>query len=227
MDLYYIREKVLPSDINECCRLIRAVTRPERQAVSRILSEFFENTAEGFNHKRCDAEIARMRDKQNKAKGSANARWNFTSQHTERNANAMRTHSEGNAPSNQKPVTSNQKPVTKKIKQTASPTAPPDVDSQVWLDFLALRKGKRAVVTNTALDGLRLEASKAHVSLEEALRIACQRGWMGFKAEWIEDRRNSNGKQAELEQRNAQAGKEWLRRHEPQPEIFDAVTSER
>jgi uncharacterized protein YdaU (DUF1376 family) len=232
MDIYYIKEKKLPASIDECCRLLSTKTAVERQAVKSVLSEFFDLTEEGWLHKRCEIEIERYRDKQNKAKRSANARWNFTSTHTERNADAMRTHTEGNAPNHQSPITSNQTPDTREKKKTTSPTAPPDVDPKVWADWTQLRKNKRAPVTNTALDGLRREAQKAGLSLEAALRLACERGWMGFKAEWLEDRRTINGshsKQSALEERNRQAGEEWLRRHDPprEPEIFDAIATER
>jgi hypothetical protein len=40
-------------------------------------------------------------------------------------------------------------------------------------------------VTATAVAGIRREASKAGISLEDALRICCARGWRGFKAEWV------------------------------------------
>ena len=236
MDLYYIEEEMLPVSVERCCQLILARTPAERKAVKSVLGEFFDLTEKGWVHSRCEEEIARFKDKQNKAKRSANERWNFTGSHTERNADAMRTHSEGNAPSNQSPVASNQKPVTtsqppeEKQKQSASPRAPPDVDPQVWGDFIRLRKGKRAAVTNTAIEGLRREAKKAGLPLEGALRLACERGWMGFKAEWIEDRRNgTHSKQSALEERNRQATQEWLRRSEPprEPEIFDAIATER
>ena len=96
IDVYYSREKPLPLDITECCRLIGAVTHSEKTATAKTLNEFFFNSAFGFTHKRCDEEIAKYQAKSLKAKESANARWN---------ANALRTHSEGNAPNNQEPIT--------------------------------------------------------------------------------------------------------------------------
>jgi len=67
---------------------------------------------------------------------------------------------------------------------------PSDVDDRVWSDFLALRKAKRALLTETALAGIAREATKAGITLDEALRTCCERGWQGFKAEWA-----SNGAQ--------------------------------
>jgi hypothetical protein len=42
---------------------------------------------------------------------------------------------------------------------------PEDVDQGVWNDFLAIRKPKRAVLTQTAFDGIQPEASKANPKL--------------------------------------------------------------
>ena len=55
------------------------------------------------------------------------------------------------------------------------------VERQVAEDWLAVRKAK---LTQTALDGVIREAGKAGISVGEAVRIAAERGWRGFKADW-------------------------------------------
>lgn len=62
---------------------------------------------------------------------------------------------------------------------------PADVSEGIWKDFTALRKKKRAPLTETALEGIRLEAGKAGWVLQSALAECCARGWQGFKAEWV------------------------------------------
>lgn len=64
IDAYYTRERPLPGDLKEVCRLARAITKPERDAVKVVLEEFFAQSADGWRHKRCDAEIARYQEKQ-------------------------------------------------------------------------------------------------------------------------------------------------------------------
>ncbi|MFA7253793.1 MAG: hypothetical protein WC107_04515 [Patescibacteria group bacterium] len=59
-----------------------------------------------------------------------------------------------------------------------------DVTDQTYLDFMQLRKAKKAPLTARAIEGLRAEATKAGISLETALIECCQRGWIGFKADW-------------------------------------------
>jgi len=94
LDAYYARERALPADVRECCKLARASTKQERDAVAYVLREFFVLQDDAYHQSRADKEIARFQDKQRKARASADARW---SQY-ERNADGMRTHSEGNAP---------------------------------------------------------------------------------------------------------------------------------
>jgi hypothetical protein len=66
------------------------------------------------------------------------------------------------------------------------------VSDDVYADWLALRKAKRAPVTETALAGIRREAEKAGMTMQAALETCCQRGWTGFKAEWVADQRQGS-----------------------------------
>lgn len=109
LDRYYISEQPLPANVRECCKLARATSKAERDAVADVLKEFFTLEEDGHHQKRADEEIARFKDKQRKAKASADARWSNRQGQSEGNANAytnaytnaseetMRTHSEGNA----------------------------------------------------------------------------------------------------------------------------------
>lgn len=70
---------------------------------------------------------------------------------------------------------------------------PEGVSSEVWSDFVKHRKAKRSAITRTALEGIEREALKAGWTLEAALSECCQRGWTGFKAEWVnKDQKGSN-----------------------------------
>jgi Helix-turn-helix domain len=60
-----------------------------------------------------------------------------------------------------------------------------NVSETIAADFIELRKTKKAAITQTALNGIEREASKAGFSVEDALRTCCERGWTGFKAEWV------------------------------------------
>jgi hypothetical protein len=58
-------------------------------------------------------------------------------------------------------------------------------------DFIKLRSAKKAPITETALKGICREASKANLTALEAVRIMCERGWAGFKADWLKDKAGS------------------------------------
>lgn len=72
-------------------------------------------------------------------------------------------------------------------KNTRAKTArlPVDIPEQLVADYLALRRVKRAPLTQTALDGLMREAAKAGITLQAVLETCCERGWAGFKADWL------------------------------------------
>ena len=69
--LYYLRECALPHDPAEVARLIRM--RGNVAEVTAVLREFFTEFEGGWVNGRCEEEILRMKDKQTKAKASAEA----------------------------------------------------------------------------------------------------------------------------------------------------------
>jgi len=73
----------------------------------------------------------------------------------------------------------NKKPRATQIEKPAG------VSEQVWDDFIALRKAKRAPLSQTALASISKEAEKAAMHIEEALTECVTRGWQSFKAEWM------------------------------------------
>ena len=82
------------------------------------------------------------------------------------------------------------------------------VSEKVRDDFIAHRKNKKALITETAIDGIKREAAKANVSLETALKECCERGWAGFKAEWYlksSNQTRTSGRDLEEEARRHEA----------------------
>lgn len=66
MRLYYRREAPIPADLGQACRLVRATSKQERDAVDLVLREFFALEADGWHNKRCDEEIAAAQAKAEK-----------------------------------------------------------------------------------------------------------------------------------------------------------------
>ena len=80
-----------------------------------------------------------------------------------------------------------EKPKTKKKRRT-------EIDfyglSENLIDDWRISRGK-AKITQTVVDGFKREAEKAGIDLDEAVRVSIERGWRGFKAEWL---KNTEGK---------------------------------
>jgi hypothetical protein len=83
----------------------------------------------------------------------------------------------------------------------AALTRPPEVDGQVWDDWLTLRKAKKAPVTKTTLSEAEKQAALAGLTLEDFLRAWCRRGSQGFEASWL----RPDEKQMSYRERDAQA----------------------
>jgi uncharacterized protein YdaU (DUF1376 family) len=166
LDHYYLHEA--PIKQRDIARQIGM--RDHEQEVLSVLNEFFVSTEQGFINPRADKEIAHFHSKVEQASkaGKASAK----RRNNERSTDVQPTN-------NHEPLTNNHKP-----KNTVAP--PDGVTDTVWQDWLKLRKAKKATVTQTALDGIQREATKARVSLQVALETCCARGWTGFKAEWME-----------------------------------------
>ena len=59
-------------------------------------------------------------------------------------------------------------------------------------DFLELKKIKKAVLSETTFNSLRSECEDNNYPLEEALKIALDRSWAGFKYSWVENLNKTN-----------------------------------
>lgn len=190
LDLYYLREAPIPSDVNETARLIRM--RGNTDAIETVLHEFFEPTDDGWRHGRCDEELARMQDKQAKARASAEASVKA------RQAKAQRTDSERSTDAQRTdnvrstdaelptptPTPIDTPSLRSGVERTVTVKKPDDVPPEIWRDFQAVRKAKRSPLTPKAFEGIEREAKKAGLSITEALTICIERGWQGFQASW-------------------------------------------
>jgi uncharacterized protein YdaU (DUF1376 family) len=108
--LYYSDEKPLTLDLDDLAFLVRS----EAGTVRLLCKHYFTESPEGWRHARCDREIFVVGEKSEKARISAEKRWN--------NANAMRTHTENDAnacknDATQHPTPNTQHPTPKEEKR--------------------------------------------------------------------------------------------------------------
>lgn len=190
IDLYYESEMPIPKETQMVIRRLRLAGHEE--SVGIILEEFFTLTDEGYRHLRCDDEIGKYHAKAvaNRKNGGAGGR---PKKPTE---NPVGFQEEPSRNLNHKPLTTNQEPETNNQQSAENPTAD---KRRNWVrelvslgvaenhakDWLEVRKAKKAKMTDTALEGVQREAEIAGITLGEAVKIAAERSWQGFKASWL------------------------------------------
>lgn len=80
------------------------------------------------------------------------------------------------------------------------------ITGQLAKDFIAHRKTKRGVISETQLSLLQKQADKAGISICEAVEICIERNWQGFNASWDwrdEKLRTSQAQKMSFEEKNA------------------------
>ena len=175
LDSCYDRER-FPT-LQEAIEWAWASTEAEIEAVKFVLSRFFTLDKDGCHvQDRILQELLEYH-----AKSDTNKRIAIERETKRKEKRTNREQYVNEPPPNQEPITINHKP-----KNTNTVAPPYGVTDGVWQDWLKLRKAKKAAVTQTALDGIQREADKARVSLQTALETCCERGWTGFKAEWMQ-----------------------------------------
>ncbi len=180
---YYADETPLSGEVEDIA--FDAGTTPE--IARQILRRFFVPDGSVWRNSRCDKVIAEYHGKAEKAKKSANARWN--------DANAMRTQCERIA--NASDSDANQEPITKKKKdqKTLRPSLREDADTELaellvdipadlLRDYKKVRKAKKAALTARAIRGLIEAGRKGGKTLAEVLEICCAESWVGYNHTW-------------------------------------------
>lgn len=200
LDVYYTTERALPLEMRQVFRLVMASTEAQREAVQTVLEEFFERTDEGWVNRRADAEIAVMRDKQDKQRAKANKRWqkpeeergtaSALPQHPNPDAAAQIADAAAMPPiPTPTPVPTPEEEPPSGVQGGKPPKPPafvlPDwVPADPWTEFVEMRraKGKRAPFTVAAAKGIVDDLAKLRDDghdLACVLRQSVKSGWSG------------------------------------------------
>jgi uncharacterized protein YdaU (DUF1376 family) len=174
LDHYYLHEA--PIKQRDIARQIGM--RDHEQEVLTVLDEFFVSTEQGYVNPRADEEISKYRKFSEDGKKGAAKRW-------QKGGNG-----EANSPPNATPIaTNNQEPITKNQKKTvATKVARPElVSSQVWEDWLSIRRAKKLPLTDTAWTQILAEIEKSGHTVDVVIKECCLRGWAAFKVAWLKE----------------------------------------
>ena len=180
--VYYRRERGF-SDTAEACRLVRALAKVERDAVSTVLAEFFNQESDGWHNTRADEEIAAYQ-----AQATTNlriARERTVHQSSTKRKRTVHESLTNRSPAtgderepNQEPLTKNQEPEPEKsetapLSPKGNGEKPPVTKAGMWAIELRRLNVKTTSIHPTMLqlieDGFELPA------MVEALEQARQR----------------------------------------------------
>lgn len=84
-------------------------------------------------------------------------------------------------------------------RRSVSASKPDGFCDQLWKDW---KNHRKAAFTETALKGIEREAALAGWTLEAAITESIERGWQGFKAEWVEGKKNGKANRTTGKHRN-------------------------
>ena len=174
LDHYYLHEA--PIKQRDIARQIGM--RDHEQEVLTVLDEFFVSTEQGYVNPRADEEISKYRKFSEDGKKGAAKRW-------QKGGNG-----EANSPPNATPMaTNNQEPITKNQKKTVATKVarPESVSSQVWEDWLSIRRAKKLPLTDTAWTQILAEIEKSGHTVDVVIKECCLRGWAAFKVAWLKE----------------------------------------
>ena len=177
IDWYYLDEQPIPEETQMVIRRLR-LGSDEVIFLQNVLSDFFVLGKKGYEHKRIEVEIKDYQEQVEKNKN--NGKLGGRPKKTQSVISGLPDESQNNP--NQEPLTTNHKP---KRESATVVACPPDVSQQIWNDWVALRKSKKAPITQTVLNGAIAEAKILGWPLEKFLAEWCSRGSQGLKAEWI------------------------------------------
>jgi len=84
-----------------------------------------------------------------------------------------------------------------------------EIDEVLVRDFLEVRKSKKAPLTQTALTAIVNECQKHNFNLSDALRVCCEKNWIGFKYEWYLNIKNQNNGRVNANHQNYNKSGVW------------------
>lgn len=219
---YYDTEKPLDNDPESLAFTIGASVSD----VNLILKHYFILDGDVWRKTRCDAVISEYHGKADKARKSAEARWNNAkAKQSKSECNANASQEDANEPksdANQKPITNNQYKDLKDITPAALPAAPKKIEldysqwpamptDQTMTDWMAMRKRLKAPVSQTVINRFAGELRKAQAfgyTVDQCLAECVTRGWRGFEVQWMQ-----NSKQPAVQQQYKTAAEKEAERN--------------
>ena len=177
--IYYDTEEPIPNSLTELSMRVNA--RGKEDLIKGLLDLFFISSTQGWHHKRCDKEIEHYRQQLEFASKAGKA----SAAKRALNKTLSDVKQESNDRSTTVQPTNNQQPLTNNHKPKNHIDKPDGISNDVWDAFIVIRNKKKAPLTKVSFEGIQREAKKAGVTVEDAIRKCCERGWVSFDANWV------------------------------------------
>jgi uncharacterized protein YdaU (DUF1376 family) len=215
IDTYYLDESPLCGDDAKLMRLHSIRTEEEIEAFKVVIEDFFTLKDDGYHHEKCDEVLSKIYAKSEKARASANKRW-------ERNANASETQGERNANGMLPNTYIPNNPIPNKNNTPVEPSKD-SVESvnQIFMDagitkdqvseIRSIRKANKGGkitdrVAKTLVKQFTLAGSDGW-TLDQMLDKWSSRSWKSFEADWMKSKTNGNSYQTAQQQRAESAAR--------------------
>jgi uncharacterized protein YdaU (DUF1376 family) len=197
MDSYYLDEKAIPKETQSVMRRL-CIGSDGLEMLNNVLVDFFFLVGDEWHHKRIDAEINSYHEKAatNKENGKKGGRPRnqqlsdankpkITQPVNSANQNESET-KPNQEPKNQEPR--NQRTNNNSKTKLNFESWPNEPSADILSDWKKVRQSKKAPLTQTAISRMAKEIVLAHASgftVDDCIGQAVERGWTGFKAEWM------------------------------------------
>lgn len=134
LDLYYLKEKPLPRNVDQIARLIRM--RSHTESIANVLQDFFVCKKDGYHNSGADKVLSRVQAKSEKNRQAALKRWSKNNDLPD--ADALQTQNECNA-NGMQPKTQDPRPNTHIKEDSAKQGLPPCPQQEilkVWKEVM-------------------------------------------------------------------------------------------
>ncbi len=173
LDWYYISEEPIPKETQVVFRRLSARTQEEQNAILIVLDEFFSESENGWNHKKCDEEIEKFRNKAEIAK--ENGRLGGRPKKTQGVISGLSKKTQEKANSRTyKPNNSFNKEKDKKEKNNEELPTQNLVSQELWNSFLKIRQKAKAVNSPQAIKCLITELEKLRTQGHDPTEVVNQ-----------------------------------------------------
>ena len=162
-----------------------------------ILESLFEETEEGWVHPILMEQIEQyqrnaQKNRENGKKGGR-PRKSETQPKPTGFSEETQTEAKETLTNNHKPITNNHKEVDTRTESAPRVkeqlVKPEGVSEQTWTDWQALKRKLCKSCTQRMVNAIVREAAKAGMTVEEAMIYQLEKGWKGFEADWVTDKR--------------------------------------